>query len=337
MSQRSHASVQNIWIKSILPDCVFLIGSGFIGLLFGYIAPRLGIAMTGSFVIYFFLGLTHFGATWFFYVDATNRNYFKARSWIFYYIPLLLILLPVALAVSKLSVLILAITYWFSGYHVTKQSVGVTSLYRSRLGIFDAKDRKIDMSVIMSASFLALFGRNFLYKDFGYEFIVTMPYGKIFIGVLGMVFIYSFIRWMIVMIQRFRNHGLMALPLFLFTIVSIVLFTPFLYVKDFQVAFMSNLLGHYTQYLVLTWSINRNKYGPKNKEQATVPILSYLSRSFPLYFMALIIYAAVVFLAGQISVLLPVVGLTWAHFYVDGYLFKFKDPNMRKMILPYIV
>lgn len=327
---------KRIWVLSPIKDSVFLIASGVLGLLLGLSSPYIGsAAIWASFFVYFALGLTHFGSTWFFYLDETNRQYFNTKPWAFYYAPLLLVLAPIGLAFTPYAVLAIVITYWFSGWHVMKQSVGITSLYRGRIGLFGPEDREVDTLVIMSASFLALFGRYLKFSDFGYEHLFKEYYGIVVVVAILVLFLYALMRWLKAVMKRFQTHGKQALPLFLFTCVSILLFTPFLYVKDFQVAFMSNLLGHYAQYLVLIWIINQNKYALTG-ETPKPAMLTYLSKHLYLYVGVLLAYALLVTLVGQISVLLPVVGLTWAHFYVDGFIFKFKDPEMRKRILPYI-
>lgn len=328
---------KNIWIKSPIQDAIFFMFSGFLGLIFGFISPYLGGAtVIITFLIYFGLGLTHFGSTWFFYLDKSNRHYFDTKPWVFYYFPIILILTPIALAIGKFTTLVIIITYWFSGYHVMKQSMGITSLYRGKLGVFDQKERKIDNLVIMSATGLALFGRYMLYTDFGLERYFREYFGIVIVASLALVFVYAFVRWIAATVRRFKTFGTQALPLFTFTVVSILLFTPFLYVENFNVAFMSNLLGHYSQYLVLVWMINHNKYVLKGGEGPKPPFLAYVSKHLLLYSAVLLMYAFVVTTVGSISVILPVVGLTWAHFYVDGFLFRFKDPEVRKLILPYI-
>lgn len=333
-----NTEVKRIWVLSPQKDGLFLIASGFLGLLLGLVSPLLGVmALWISFFVYFALGLTHFGSTFFFYMDETNRQYFHTKPWVFYYVPVLLILAPIALVATPFGPLVIIITYWFSGWHVMKQSVGITALYRGKLGIFGAIDREIDTLAIMSASFLALFGRLLRFEDFGYERFFVQYYGDIIFYIILAFFCYALVRWVKLTRERFKAHGNDAWPLFLFTLVSILLFTPFLYVENFQVAFMANLLGHYSQYIVLVWIINHNKYALEGKGPSPKPpVLTYLSKHLYLYAGVLLAYALAVTLVGQISVLLPVVGLTWAHFYVDGFLFKFKDPEVRKLILPYI-
>ncbi len=335
---------KSIWIYSPWADSTFFIFAGFLGLIFGFLAPHLGSLSIGlTFLIYFGLGLPHFGSTWFFYMDSSNRHYFDQKPWAFYYLPFVFVLAPIGLAIggkvggfAELAAAAILITYWFSGYHVMKQSVGITSLYRGRLGLFDKTEREIDNRVIMSAAFLALFGRYLFFTDFGYERFFREYHGEWLVWGLLAFFAYSFIRWVAASVGRFRAHGKNAWPLFLFSTVSILLFTPFLYVADFQVAFMSNLLGHYSQYLVLVWLINRNKYVLMGEHAPKAPLLAYLTKHLYLYAGVLLVYAIGVMLVGSISVLLPVVGLTWAHFFIDRFLFRFKDPEMRKLILPYI-
>ncbi len=325
------------WIANLRYDFVFFIGASFVGLVYGlFVNGHVTFATYGNFFIYLVFGLSHFGSTWSFYLDHSNRSYFQSRPWLFFYVPCLLVLVPVVLILSGQALLMMAITYWFSGFHVMKQSTGMTNLYRGRLGLKSPGDRRIDDLVILSASWFCLIGRTHNHHDFGYEFIFQSKPAFLLIGILLLFFTFCFIRWLWATRRRLQTYGTAAIPYILFTIASILLFTPFLFTRRFEDAFMANLFGHYCQYLGLVWLINRRKCVPANRASFQSLFLEKISQNTPLRIFVLIAYGVAVSVCAKIFPLFPAIGLTWAHFFVDRYLFRFRDSRIREAILPYL-
>jgi hypothetical protein len=142
------------------------------------------------------------------------------------------------------------------------------------------------------------------------------------------------LAWVWTAVGRVRKYGRQALPLTLGSVASIVMFLPFLYVDDMQTALMANLVGHYTQYLGLVWIINRRKYTDDSLPRYQSTFLKAVSQNFGILMLVLVGYAAVI---SACSALTPAfVGLIWIHFFVDRYLFKFRDPFVRQSLLPYL-
>jgi hypothetical protein len=252
----------------------------------------------------------------------------------FYYIPIGIFATAIVLAVFGQSDLIKIITYWFSGFHVMKQSTGFVALYRSRLGIFSTFDRKLDNAAVLGASTYCLFARYADRADFGYEALFHGPMaGTLFLVAkvgIGAVLVV----WAGNTALRVFAHGTAAAPLVLASVAAVLMFLPFLYVEDLRSAFMANLVGHYTQYLGLVWIINRRKYTRENMARYRSSFLATISQNFGYLMLVLVGYALVISAATAVT---PVfIGLIWIHFFVDRYLFRFRDPFVRESLLPYL-
>lgn len=323
------------WIVNRPFDLSLFILPIFVALGYGVLANGGGaLAGAGNGAIYILLGLTHFGSTWSFYFDRENLAHFSENKWVFYYIPVCILGVAAALTVAGRTDWIAIITYWFSGFHVMKQSTGFVALYRSRLGIFDPLDRKIDNAAVLGTSTYCLFGRYADRTDFGYEAILRTPPGRATLAAAGVVLLVVLAVWAWRAAGRVRTHGARSLPITLASLASVVMFVPFLYVDDMKTALMTNLIGHYAQYLGLVWIINRRKYTADTLPRYRSGFLSAVSQNSAFLLLVLVGYALVI--AACTAVTPVFIGLIWIHFFVDRYLFRFRDPFVRQSLLPYL-
>ncbi|MBI4064010.1 MAG: hypothetical protein HY401_06880 [Elusimicrobia bacterium] len=330
--------MNNGWIVNRRYDSILFILFCFIGLLYGLTTNLFpGVSFLGNSLIYLTLGLGHFGATWLFYLDSDHRAYFHTKRTLFFYIPGMLVGFSILLAYLGKFEWIQIITYWFSGFHVMKQSTGLANLYRFRAGISSRWDRLIDEAAILGVSTYCLFKRCQIRTDFGYEYIFQTPLAGLVIRAAEAALLACLILWAAKSFGRFKSHGAGALPLFLINSASLALFLPFVYVNNFVDAFMASLMGHYAQYLGLTWLIQHQKYrSTLGTRGQSSPILAFLSQNVSAMAMVLLGYGVFVTACSVYSPLFPAIGLTWAHFFVDRYLFRFRDPYIRAAILPYL-
>jgi len=83
------------------------------------------------FVYLFFLGESHFGVTWLFMKNKSNRKWLLERKTTFVAIPLLLIISFVFLGIYslRLAVYLLSLVSFF---HITRQSIGLFKIYADR-------------------------------------------------------------------------------------------------------------------------------------------------------------------------------------------------------------
>jgi hypothetical protein len=103
------------------------------------------------------------------------------------------------------------------------------------------------------------------------------------------------------------------------------------------------LIGHFLQYLGIVWLLNRRKYCAV-EGSGHQRLLSSISTNTPLLLLALGSIGAVFYLAEKSSAWLGIPvsyvilwnSLALVHFYLDGLMWAFKDPFVRKSIGPYL-
>jgi hypothetical protein len=324
------------WIVDGRYDGLFFVGSVFAGLAYGLaVTWQPHLAAAGNPCLYVGLGLAHFGTTWFFYLDRENRAYYAARPWRFFYGPALVVAASLGMQLAGPRALLIAVTYWFSGFHVMKQSTGFAALYRSRLGLSALPERRVDNAAILGVSLLCLVGRLRLHPDFDFRGVFDGPTAAVAYAFAMAAVATIVVVWVVRTVQRWRRHGRALMPLALFTLASFALFTPFVYVERLPDAFMASLTGHYAQYVGFVWLVNRRKYTATTVPRFGSPMLARVSQSASLLVLVLLAYGVTV-TAFSATPYFPAVGLTWAHFFVDRYLFRFREPEIRKMIMPYL-
>ena len=77
----------------------------------------------------FLFAETHFASTWFFFFDKENWKWLKENSYNIFFIPIYVLILVFFIWLINPS-LIIIFHYLASGWHVTRQSVGLLALYR---------------------------------------------------------------------------------------------------------------------------------------------------------------------------------------------------------------
>jgi hypothetical protein len=129
-----------------------------------------------------------------------------------------------------------------------------------------------------------------------------------------------------------------------FLATSIMLFAPYVIVRDFTLATSALLAGHFIQYLGLLWLVNRRKYASLGGSLSQ-RLLAATSRNGGLLAVALLLLICVSFgfdrfihwknWMGLHSVWLNAIVLL--HFYLDGLFWAFKDPYTRQSLGPFLV
>jgi hypothetical protein len=132
-------------------------------------------------------------------------------------------------------------------------------------------------------------------------------------------------------------------PELAFLVSSLLLFHPYLWVRELNLATYGMLIGHFLQYLGIIWLLNRRKYATV-EGSGHQRLLSSISTRTPLLLLALVSVGLAFYLANKGSrwVGIPITyvilwnSLSLVHFYVDGLVWAFKDPFVRKSIGPYL-
>lgn len=277
----------------------------------------------------FLFAETHFASTWFFFFDKDNWKWLKKNSYYVFFIPIYVAFIVVLIWFYNPS-LIIIFHYLASGWHVTRQSVGLLNIYR----VFN----KIYTFLIYAISFLSLaigLKNPGLLSDFASDY--TNEFLLLFFLIYISVIYYS-------VTGRIRKNMQQILPFF----TGIYIYLPLLFFKNISIATAIGVGMHWCQYLAIIWSTYLRKYKNKTnyRENGNFKINKFI---FPRLIFVLL-YALVMTGLGiygmkdfksldnnnySILFLIPLISQLY-HFYMDGFIWRFSDKHIKVSIKPYI-
>ena len=341
------------WIANPGWDATFFVGSLALGIVLTTIAlaaPSLAIPATIAGGILF--ANTHNLVTGFFFLDAENLTYYRRFPHWYFTVPLLL--LTSAMGITLVApILAFVMHFFFTNWHVIRQSVGIQKLYLGRAKAAEV-ERKLDATLIYAAGVVlngfALWKYGLLSGTSPLATVDGQPAAAL--ATAGAVVLLGAILTGRVLWVG-RRAGRVAWQRLAFGLTGIAMYSPYLVIDNLACAFLAGLLPHYMQYHGIFWLVGRNKY-PGNPRYAD-SWLGKLAQDFRVW-VGLVVVAAFAmgllraphFLAEKSPALMaayhtPVMltlgafyGLGWMHFYLDGLLFRFRYPEVRAAILRYL-
>jgi hypothetical protein len=322
------------WIDSPAFDLSFFILSPLVGLALLLISPPSGTTLIGI-AAAGLIGGPHYLATFsFYFLDDTAEH--RRQRWIAYFVVPGVIVLAVGLvAFFQIPAIIPVIIYLWNAYHVSRQSCGILSIYRRRAGYNDMRHRSIANAAILSTNFAMALAHIDWYptlNDFLSEISSWLP--SLLQQASLLAAILSLAALGISLMKRYRNGAPLSLPELGFLATSLLLFHPYLWVRDSNLATLGMLIGHFLQYLGIVWLLNNRKL-----KDATGSFgqrcLSRLWRD-PWIFFPTLLTAGGLFLLVQINFTAVTIAVVLLHFYLDGLFWAFKRPEIRRAISPYL-
>jgi hypothetical protein len=341
------------WIANASYDGWFFVGSLALCVVLVAIAlVQPSLAIPATIVAGVLFANTHNLLTGFFFLDAENLAYYRRYPHYYFTAPLVLLGLSMAIFVWW-PPLAFTLHFFFTTWHVVRQSVGIQKLYLGKVKAADF-DRNLDAGLIYAAVLaLHLFA---IWKFQPLWATKALAPGAVVPGGAGITA--GFIALLAaVMLTRVlwlgRREGRVAWQRLGFGLTSIGMYTPYLIIDQYQVAFMAGILPHYMQYHGIFWLVGQNKYAGNPQYEGT--LLGRLARDLRVWVLLVVVAAGVMalfrapyFLAEHDPVLgsryawqvnLTVgffYGLGWMHFYLDGLLFRFRYPEVRAAILRHL-
>ena len=287
----------------------------------------------------YLIAIPHYVSSFSFYLGDENLAYYRTRRLAFFAGPVLILIGVMALRLTKLDAAVQSSLYVWNVFHVSMQSAGILALYRRLHGGSLSESRFARASLIGvngSLAFLHIDHFPPLYQNLlRMHFPVwAIPATFLSVAVVGLIFYLAKLR---------RRAKPIRAPELAFLVSSLLLFHPYLWVRDLDLATFGMLMGHFLQYLGIVWLLNRRKYS--NLEgSGHQRVLSSISTNTPLLLLALVSVGLVFFIAQKSSALLGVPmsyvilwnSLALVHFYLDGLVWAFKNPFVRKSIGPYL-
>lgn len=277
---------------------------------------------------YLFIGIlflfaeTHFASTWLFFFDKENWNWLKKNYYNLIFIPLYVISLSFLIWFIN-PALIIIFHYLASGWHVTKQSVGILKIYRVT--------NKYYQNLIYIISFTSL--------------AIGLKNPGIFADVLknntNLISSISFLIYLSIIILASRGKLNNQIKNLMPLLTGVYIYLPLLFFKNLSVATAVGVGMHWCQYLAIIWSTylrkSRTITNKKNKFNILRNLLFIFIYSLAMTFFALRGMPDFASEKSNYSIiyLIPILFQLY-HFYIDGFIWKFSDKHIANSIKPYI-
>jgi hypothetical protein len=324
------------WIESPRFDLVCFTLSPLVGLMiaFATIAHPAGIYV--GIAASFLLGVPHYLSTFTFYLGDENRARYFAQPLAFLAAPALIFAIVLGLRVVNLDTPVILAMFVWNIWHVALQSAGILAIYRRLHGGPDGEKNVAKVALFSTGGTMALWQpTTFPPLREAIDAIYAGAYRALTFVLLAIAIVSLTILF--TRIARRSRHMSFAETSFLVS--SILLFHPYLWMRDGNQATLAMLAGHFIQYLAIVWLLNARKYGA-SRGSAVERTLGTISRK-PLFVYVLIAGTGVmVWLMSRAAAaagvpMAFVVGLNslaLIHFYLDGRIWAFRDPFVRKTI-----
>ena len=267
------------------------------------------------------LGETHFAATWLFFSLPENRNWFKRNQFKFILVPAFLLTIYGIYGYSNPSRAAL-LGSALSAIHVTRQSIGIARLYGSKRKSVEELGIYIFSALFLGIGFLRFFvSQNFLTNKLGLNVSILNKTTPLILVVLG-VYLFLIFR---------RINSSLNLQLAVST--GVLLYFPYCFVNNSFDAVAIGVGMHWCQYLALTYAVyvRKNQVSNNNKNSMRKYYISLFIFSYA------IITTSIITKIGSVSqwenslLVIPLI-LQAYHYYLDAFIWKFSDPDIRKNI-----
>jgi hypothetical protein len=287
----------------------------------------------------YLIAIPHYVSSFSFYLGDENLSYYRTRRLAFFVGPFLIFISVMALRLMKIDAAVQSALYVWNVFHVSMQSAGILSLYRRLNGGLPSESRFARASILGVNGSLAFFHIDRFPPI--YDSLLRMHFP---VGVIRAAFLSVAVAGLVFYLDRLRRRAKrIRTPELTFLISSLLLFHPYLWVHDSNLATFGMLMGHFLQYLGIVWLLNRRKYATV-EGSGHQRLLSSISAKTPLLLLALVSAGFVFYLAQKSSAWLGVPisyvilwnSLALVHFYLDGLIWAFKDPFVRNSIGPYL-
>jgi hypothetical protein len=257
----------------------------------------------------------HFGATWPFFINKINQEYISNNKFLLIKIPIIIFILCI-LSFFLIKNLFLLIFFGFNIYHVTRQSFGIAKLY---------SNNPIELKNI---EFIIYFWNIIFFfvglLRFYYPLITTESVNMLnifIIFILSINFLYYLIKF------KFTQN-------FLILFTGVIIFYPICFVNNPVHAILMGVTMHYSQYLVLTYKITKNRELEIDKNKKNY------------YFIFVTIFYSISMTTFSLSgamnseliknlIVIPITAQI-LHFYLDSKLWKFSESHNRSAVLYYL-
>lgn len=292
----------NLIVFPVLPGILYLIYSSLVN-------SDLSLM---NYVLFVFLGESHFAASVFFFRNDSWNYILKNRAK-FFWIPVALVVFYVAIGLFSLKVAI-----WIgaaaSAYHVTKQSIGVFRLYNKRPHVGSEKLIWVCSSLFVAIGFFRFFSPINVFEKVQFPVIPL-----IFIAILAYLFF-------IIIVKEESNLSTPYSKLSILT--GCLIYSPYAFVDDPLKAALIGVSCHWLQYLSLTWAVYVRKGSSQKRRVNFMSLVIFL-------FVALVLaigeHEKIMTGNASVILLLPLT-IQLLHYYYDSFIWKKSDPHINQVV-----
>jgi len=267
----------------------------------------------------------HFAATWPIFINKKNTQYIQKNKFSLIYGNLFIFIFCILGFIFFRNTFLL-IFYFFNVFHVTKQSIGVLRLYENKeIGL----NFKIHSIYIFNALFFLI----------GFFKFYTNTIDEITMVYVNYVVYLSLILTIILFYFKYRDLRKIFLM-----ISGIIIFLPICFIENPVHGILMGVTIHYSQYLIITAKVKIGREG--FKIESLFELTKKLSKSnflkFILIYSLLMTFFSIstkIFINESFLKNLLIIPITFQmlHFYIDSYIWRFRDAHNRKEVFRYIL
>lgn len=330
------------WIESAPFDLVLFILSPLLGIALVLVAPAghgLLLLVIGS-----LLGMPHYLSTYAFYFWDDTRAARRSDWWAYFAAPLGIVIGFTLLMFVGQKGPLMFLLYWWNAFHISRQSCGILSIYRHASGVSSVAAKRASNGLILTANAcFALWNIDWNLTVQPYLTRIWEPLPRVLIIATAVLTAAALVNFVMAWRERNAAGQAIQLPELTFLVSSILLFAPYLWVRDWNRASFAVLTGHFVQYLGLVWLVHRRKFRQVSGSTGQ-RALAWLSSDRRLLVTAMLTIGVGFLAMPRVVVLVPwsdfygwLSGLiAFLHFYLDGVFWAFKRPEVRQAIGPHL-
>jgi hypothetical protein len=281
-------------------------------------------------------------STYTFYLGDDNLRYYRSRRLAFYGGPVAICLAVIVLWVLRFPPVIQAAVFIWNVWHVARQNGGILALYR-RLNKGSHEEHLPAHTALLGISAGMALWNISRYEPIGRPLAALHPQAAHALSI-GCFCVGT---WALIVLARrltvparhvaWQEVGFLASGL--------LMFHPYLWVRDYTLATLGMLMGHFVQYLAIVWLLHRRKYAPIQSGSFAQRLLERVSSRYVLigaFFAASgLFFVAANHMTAALGV--PSVytvswfAFTFIHFYLDGLIWAFRTPFVRESVGAYLM
>lgn len=331
--------VSSIWLRGLSFDLHFIVGIAVLALLSGcavVLEPRFFFPILLADL--WLLGYHHVVAT---YTRLCfDRQSLHAHRFLVYGLPPI-ILAAVCILVFTVGVWVLATAYlYWQWYHYTRQSWGISQVYRRKSGGLMAENRHLSTAVFYLLPLWGILRRSHQDPELflGLELRV-FPVPEAAVAVVGTAALIGLGWWITTRVAAwYRGHLAPAHTLYMISHFTIF-YVAYIAIDHIDHGWLVVNVWHNAQYIVFVWLFNNNRFrsgaDPKAKFLSTISQEQNLWLYFAVCFgLSTLIYMTI---SNVIAAFLPLTiviyqTINFHHYVVDGVIWKVRQKPMQQVL-----